>query len=51
MFPYDFEIKEINDEFVLYCNEKAVCIAQGDIVVKHKSLALITFIRLSIKIC
>lgn len=45
MFPYDFEIKEINDEFVLYCNEKAVCIAQGDIVVKHKSLALIKFIR------
>jgi hypothetical protein len=45
MFPYDFEIKKIDNEFVLYFEDKAICIAQGDKIVKHKSYSLIEFIR------
>ena len=45
MFPYDFEIKKINNEFVLYFEDKAINIAQGDKIVKHKSYSLIEFIR------
>ena len=29
MFPYDFEIKKIDNEYVLYFGDKAINIAQG----------------------
>ena len=45
MFPYDFEIKKIDNEYGLYFEDKAICIAQGDKKVKHKSYSLIEFIR------
>jgi len=45
MFPYDFEIKKIDNEYVLYFGDKAINIAQGNQFVKSKSESLIKFIK------